>query len=202
MFFQTLERVRSIATRHSGKTYSPEGLTRLLRSQFRDPQIKFHTLRSSIVPTGEFDIGAEYRPMEDEDGEPCIHVFLTYSTRQRKMHIDRQDWQSLGFHITDVVTHEYIHQHHVRRRGYRFGRGYKGKKLDEKEYRDTMKNYLGCEDEILAYSFNVASEMVVYNRPLEKTRVYKLYRSYFKSDPYIVLKLKRHALKYIRQLEK
>jgi hypothetical protein len=202
MFFSTLERVKRIGTKHSGKSYSPEGFTRLIRSQIKDPNIKFHTFKDRWIPVGHFDLGAEYRPLDDEYGEPCIHVFLTYSTRQRKMKVSSWDWEKLAFSFADIIVHEYVHQKHIRRRNFRYGLGYDGKNLDEANYNDTMKNYLGCDDEVLAYSFNVASEMAYYDMPMEKTRVYKLYRKVFRRDPYIVLKLKRHALKYIKQLEK
>jgi hypothetical protein len=202
MFFSTLERVKRIGTKHCGKSYSPEGFTRLIRSQIKDPNIKFYTRRSPYVPIGDFDLGAEYRPHEDEFNEPFIHVFLTYSTRQRKMKISSWNWDTLAFSFADVIVHEYVHQKHIRKRNFKYGLGYNGSKLDSGNYNDTMKNYLGCEDEILAYSFNVASEMAYYGTAIDKTRVVKLYRKVFRRDPNVVLKLKRHALKYIKQLEK
>jgi len=64
-----------------------------------------------------------------------------------------------------------------------------------------MRDYLGCEDEILAYAFNVASEMVVYNRPMESTKVYKLYLRYFRKDRKVMLQLQKQADKYIKRLE-
>ena len=78
MFFKALERLRSIATRHSGKRYTPEGLTHLIRMQFRDPGLRFTTERDSTVELGQWNIKGEYRVYEDEQGEPGIHITLVY----------------------------------------------------------------------------------------------------------------------------
>lgn len=199
MFFESLERLRSIATRHSGKQYTPEGLTHLIRMQFRDSKLVFTTERDSRVELGNFWIKGEYRPADDEQNDPCIYITLTYPSRQRVCYINRQDWNSLGFHIADVVTHEYLHQYYCRQRGYRHGRGYRAKTT--LRYSESMQDYLGCEDEILAHSFNVVSEMVVYNRKMESTATYRLYKKHFRHDRKVMLQLKKQADKYIKQLE-
>ena len=64
-----------------------------------------------------------------------------------------------------------------------------------------MKDYLGCEDEIIAHGFNVASEMVVYDREMEKTKTYKLYRKHFRQDLKVMLQLKKQTNKYLKRLE-
>jgi hypothetical protein len=199
MFFEALERLRSIATRHSGKQYTPEGLTHLIRMQFRDPKLVFNTERDSRVERDNFWIKGEYRPHEDSQDEPCIYITLTYPTRHRVAQIDRTDWDSMGFHVADIVTHEYLHQYYCRRRGYRHGRGYRAKTT--LRYSESMQDYLGCEDEILAHSFNVVSEMVVYQRKMERTATYRLYRKHFKHDRKVMLQLQKQATKYLKQLE-
>ena len=199
MFFEALKRLRSIATRHSGKRYTPEGLTHLIRMQFRDSNLVFTTERDSRVEKGNFWIKGEYRPLEDSQDEPCIYITLTYPARKRVAHIDQTNWQDMGFHIADVVTHEYLHQYYCRRRGYRHGRGYRAKTT--LRYSESMQDYLGCEDEILAHAFNVASEMVVYNRAMDRTVTYRNYKKYFKNDPKVVVKLCEQAYKYLKQLE-
>lgn len=105
----------------------------------------------------------------------------------------------MSFHIADIVTHEYLHRYYCRRRGYLHGKGYRS--YTTERYNETMQDYLGCEDEILAHGFNVASEMVVYGRRMEKTFVYQLYKKHFKRDPKVLLQLKKQANKYINRLE-
>lgn len=201
MFFKTLERIRSIAVRHSGKSYTPEGLTHLIRMQFRDAQLQFTTEKDTQVIANNFLIKGEYRPLDDEHNEPCITISLTFSKKQRRVCINDIDWHNIGFHIADVVTHEYLHRYYCRQRGYQYGRGYSTWKLNSSYY-ESMKEYLGCEDEIQAHGFNVASEMVVFNKPLEKTKTYRLYQRHFKDDQKVVLQLKRQAVKYIKRLER
>ena len=199
MFFNALERLRSISVRHSGKRYTPEGLTHLIRMQFRDPMLQFTTERDASVELGHWNIKGEYQLYDDEQDNPSIHITLVYPTREKYCYIDRHNWESMGFHIADIVTHEYIHQYYCRRRGYRYGRGYGTPRL--LRYQESMRDYLGCEDEILAHGFNVASEMVVYNRAMEKTKTWRLYRKHFKQDPKVLTQLKKQADKYLKRLE-
>ena len=78
MFFDALERLQSIAVRHRGKQYSPEGMTHLIRMQFRDPGLRFTTERDDNIKSGEWSIKGEYRLYEDEQGNPSIHISLVY----------------------------------------------------------------------------------------------------------------------------
>ena len=199
MFVETLGRISSIAVRHSGKKYTPEGLTHLIRMQFRDPQLQFRTQRNSRVAPGNFWIGGEYRCTDDEQDEPCITITLTFPTKEKSSTINSRDWNHLAFHIADVVTHEYLHQWYSRRRGYKNGPGYRER--TNLYYGESMQDYLGCEDEIQAHAFNVCSEMIVYNRGMERTKTYRLYQRHFRDDPKVVLKLKKQAVKYIKRWE-
>ena len=199
MFFEALERLRSIASRHTGKQYTPEGLTHLIRMQFRDSKLVFTTERDIGVEPDNFWIKGEYWPSDDENDLPCIYITLTYPKQKHTARVDQIDWDSMGFHIADVVTHEYLHQYYCRRRGYRHGRGYRNR-LNNR-YNETMQDYLGCEDEILAHAFNVASEMVVYGRAMERTKTYRLYQRHFKQDRAVILQLKKQVDKYINRLE-
>lgn len=200
MFFEALRRVQSIALRHRGKTYTPSGITRLIRSQFCDPRLRFRTAKNKRVEKGNWWIGGQYDMIDDQEDRACIHINLTFNPKQGRMRIDSFDWDNLAFHVADVVTHEYLHQYYVRRRGYRFGLGYRRQPMDQ-GYNDNMKNYLGCEDEILAYGFSAAAEMLVYNRSFEKTKVVRMYQRHFKTDQKVVLQLKKQTCKYIKRWE-
>ena len=63
-----------------------------------------------------------------------------------------------------------------------------------------MQDYLGCEDEIQAHAFNVASEMIVYSRDMSQTKVYRLYRKNFRQDRKVMLQLEKYVNKYIKRL--
>jgi len=199
VFFEALERIKSLATRHSGRTFTPEQFTRLIRMQFRDSQLRFTCIRSSQLTKKDFWIGGEYRPYEDSQNEPCIYIALTFGTNCQQVTFKNYNWETISFHLADVVTHEYLHQYYCRRRGYKHGRGYRS--ATTLRYGDSMQDYLGCEDEILAHAFNVASEMIVYNRAMTKTRVYRTYRKYFRQDRNVMLQLKKQVHKYINRLE-
>jgi hypothetical protein len=200
MFFESLQRIKSIATRHSGKTYTPKGLTHLIRCQFQDSKLKFYTFKNEKIKTGQWWIGGAYDLVDDQDDKPCIHIFMSYNPRQKQFKIDDLDWNNFAFHVADVVTHEYLHQYYCRKRDYQFGRGYRTARMGD--YDRNMQDYLGCEDELLAYGFSCAAEMIVYNRPFEKTRVHRLYKKHFRQDPKVVLQLKKQSSKYIKQLER
>lgn len=199
MFFEALERIKSMATRHSGRTFTPEQFTHLIRMQFRDPQLRFNCVRNRNLTQKNFWINGEYRPHEDEHNEPCIYITLTFSPHCRRITFNNYDWDSMSFHLADIVTHEYLHRYYCRRRGYRHGPGYRSR--TNHRYQETMQDYLGCEDEILAHAFNVASEMIVYRRAMTKTNVYRTYQKYFRQDRKVMLKLQKQVHKYINRLE-
>lgn len=200
MFFETLERIRSLADRYPGKTFTPKQFTHLLRMQFRDPRLRFTCGQDDIVVKKNFHIQGLYNPGDDEDGKPCITISLMFSPRCRRVSIKDYKWDEISFHIADTVTHEYLHQYYCRQRGFQFGRGYRTAKL--LRYSDTMKDYLGCEDEILAYAFNIASEMIVYKKHMVLTKVYRMYRRYFRQDRKVMLQLEKQVGKYINRWER
>ena len=200
MFFPALERIKSLAARHSGRTFTPEQFTRLIRMQFCDRRLRFNCVRSQELTGKNFWINGEYRPHEDSQDEPCVFITLTFSPRCRRVGFTNYDWDTMSFHLADILTHEYLHQHYCRRRGYRHGRGYRTKL--NSHYEESMQDYLGCEDEILAHAFNVASEMLVYNRKMTSTSVWKLYRKHFRQDRKVVLQLQKQVHKYINRWER
>ena len=199
MFFLALERLKSLATRHSGRTFTPEQFTHLIRMQFRDSQLRFNCIRNSDVTKKNFWINGEYRPHEDSQSEPCVYISLTFSPRCRTISFKNYRWDDMSFHLADVLTHEYLHQYYCRKRGFKHGRGYRDK-LNSR-YDETMQDYLGCEDEIQAHAFNVASEMVVYKKHMVLTKVYRMYNRYFRKDRKVILQLEKQTNKYLKRLE-
>jgi len=199
MFFPLLERIKSIAVKHRGKAYTPQGLTKLIRSQFKDPQLKFYTETDDRVAKYNILIAGEYAPYDDENDEPCIHIHLTYSGKQNTTPINKINWDVMGFYIASVLTHEYIHQYHIRKRDYQYGRSYKQNKVSC--FEDSMQDYLGCEDELIAYGFNCAAEIVCFAKPYEKTDTYKLYKKNFKNDSKVMEQLRKQTVIYLKQLK-
>lgn len=199
MFFLALERIKSLATRHRGRTFTPEQFTHLIRMQFRDSQLRFTCVRDPELSRKNFTILGEYRPHEDSQGDPCIYITLNFGPRCRRVGFNNYDWDAMSFHLADIVTHEYLHQYYCRKRGYQHGRGYRDK-LNSR-YNETMQDYLGCEDEIQAHAFNVASEMVVYDKHMVLTKVYRMYNRYFRKDRKVMLQLEKQVDKYIKRLE-
>jgi hypothetical protein len=198
MFFETLERIKKLPVKHGPKTYTPESFTHLIRMQFRDPQLRFNCVRDSELSKKNFWITAEYCPYDDSQDDPCVYVTLTFGSRCRWVSFSDYDWDRMSFHLADTITHEYLHRYYCRRRGYKHGRGYRDK--NNLRYNDTMKDYLGCEDEILAYAFNIASEMIVYDRHMVLTKVYRMYRRNFRQDRKVMLQLEKQVAKYIKRL--
>lgn len=200
MFFDTLVRIAGVEQKHAGRVFTPQAFTHLLRSQFVDSQLRFSTTQKEKMRKGCFQILGEYRPSDDEEGNPCIFINIVYSADWKKIKMQEVNWPSLAFCLADILTHEYLHQYYIRKRNFKFGRGYRTRGVTE-SYNESMKEYLGCEDEILAFGFSAAAESVFYQRPLEKTRIYKKYLKCFADDKETVLKLKRQAVKYIKSFD-
>ena len=199
MFFLALERIKSLSTRHRGRSFTPEQFTHLIRMQFRDSQLRFTCVRDPELSRKNFNILGEYRPHEDSQGDPCIYITLNFGPRCSRVGFNNYDWDAMSFHLADIVTHEYLHRYYCRRRGYKHGRGYRDK--SNSRYNETMQDYLGCEDEIQAHAFNVASEMVVYGKHMVLTKVYRMFNRYFRRDRKVMLQLEKQVHKYIKRLE-
>lgn len=169
-----------------------------------------------LDPTVDFGwvyVGGCYYSDYDEDYEKCIEVSFHYNPFDKKVCLDRARFRRVCLAFSDVILHEMIHMRQYRRREFKFLPDYESKA--ELAIQRAEQGYLGCSDEIDAYSFNLACELLerFKNDPVQackylgkkhtrgRLRSHTL-RMYLKAFDYnhnhpIVRRLKQRAIRYM-----
>ena len=103
-------------------------------------------------------IGGTYYSDNDENGKKCVELVLVYNPGIEEIKLTTRRFKAICTTIADTLLHEVIHMRQYRRRGFRSLPNYSStasryKKREEQEY-------LGGSDEIDAYGFNIACELL------------------------------------------
>ena len=186
----------------SGIMLTPGQVTDVVRRIVGSSHIKVLSKRSSVVDPDMICVGGFFDHQAEQDNEPCIELVLYYHPDQQHVDPANVDWDFLSFEIAETLGHEQVHRGQAHRKRKRI-RGYvsKGKSKAEKEY-------LGNDDEIEAYGFSIAAEMLFLRNIAEiddfrmgEIPVWNEYQYLFSDDQSVLLKLNRQILKYLRRLE-
>lgn len=102
-------------------------------------------------------VGGAYYSDYDKDREKSIEIGLYYNPKDKYITMTPRRFARFCTGIADTLLHEIIHMRQFRRRNFKFLPGYqstasRAKKREEQEY-------LGDNDELDAYSFNIACEL-------------------------------------------
>lgn len=198
MFGLVLEQLQELPTAVTAGSIQPSELTQLIRKRIQNPLIRFRTLRSPAVYENQVLVSGIYDREEDQQGFACIEVCLNYHPGQRYLDIETLDWQRLIFDVAECVGHELIHRQQRRRRT----RIYIST-LDSGPLKDEQE-YLGGSDEIEAYGFSIAADLIVnFNSvdDLAQTDMWKVYANTFEHDQSVLIELEQHVRKYYSKLK-
>lgn len=110
------------------------------------------------VDFGFVYIGGCYYSCQDYDNEKCIELILSYNPFEEKLTITRHRFKQMSTLFADTILHEIIHMRQFRRRDFKILPDY-ASTAEKREKRDEQ-SYLGNSDEIDAYAFNAACELV------------------------------------------
>lgn len=109
------------------------------------------------ITPGWIWVGGAYYSSYDEDFKKSIEVNFGYNPNEKKLVLTSKRFSNLCRGFADVMLHEIIHMRQHRRRNWRvlpaFPSTASRTKIREEQ------EYLGCRDEIDAYSFNIACEL-------------------------------------------
>jgi hypothetical protein len=130
-------------------------LTRFLKKSFPitvttglDPKVKNHKMF----------IGGTYYSDHDEDDKKCIQLNFFYNPEFEDFKVSKQRFKSICVTIADTLLHEIIHMRQYRRRDFKSLPNYASSASSSKIRSE--QEYLGCTDEIDAYGFNIACELL------------------------------------------
>ena len=141
------------------KKLKPEQLYRLLAKQVKNAlPVRVHKKIDASVEHGLVYIGGCYYSDRDKSREICIEINFCYNPFDEFIVIDRARFKRMCYVLADVVLHEIIHMRQYRRRKFKEIPDYDSNaEMDELRIE---QSYYGCTDEIDAYSFNIACELL------------------------------------------
>jgi hypothetical protein len=164
----------------------------------------------------EFDwvyVGGTYYSDMDCEKQQCIELVLVYNTFQDKLNMSAKRYHRMCYTIADTILHEIMHMRQYRRRKFKILPDYAS--TAEKTEQRAEQEYLGCSDEVDAYSFNIACELmdkfkydpvqvIQYLNEDQKglRRRHNSWRMYLKAfdhnhDHTIIKRLKKKIIKYL-----
>jgi len=119
--------------------------------------IKIKKLKDSKVNTDLVWIGGTYYSELDKTKKNSIELVIVYNTLD-KINIPARRYHRTCISLANTVMHELIHMRQYRRRKFKVLPDY-ASNADKTEQREEQ-SYLGNSDEIDAYSYNIACELM------------------------------------------
>lgn len=178
--------------------------------------IKVSKSMSADVEFGWVYIGGSYYGEYDQDFKKCIEIVFAYNPFDEEITLGPMAFKNMCRTFADTILHEIIHMRQYRRRNWKDLPYYLSTAARSEQRRE--QEYLGCSDEIDAYSFNIACELIeklkdpkaVADYVAQKHRRGRLksssLRMYLKAFDYntahpIIKKLKKRVISYIPNAE-
>jgi len=113
------------------------------------------------VDHNDIDVNGFYDGGLDEGEETPIEIFLVTNPLQDIMIIDKEQFLLIGRRIADTLSHEVIHMRQYRARNFLEVETVQYKEMETEE--EENRWYLSSPDEINAYAYNIANELLEQN---------------------------------------
>ena len=175
-------------------------LTALFRKHVNIPRVRLFTHRHAGVDFDTVSIGGHHDSDEDS-----IDIHVIYHPDQQHIDMATLDWPRLSLDLAECIGHELVHRAQQQRKRKPSTR-YRSQDTDAQKRHD--QEYLGSAEEIEAYGYSIAAELVVKHNTftldpvaLNQIVMYSVYVNTFDTDESIVLKLHKQISKYLRRLE-
>lgn len=158
-------------------------------------------------------VGGTYFSEWDREKKQCIELILVYNLFQETMVLTKRRYRRVCYTLADTLLHEIMHMRQYRRRKFKELPDYASSASREEKRQE--QEYLGHSDEIDAYSFNIACELMdkfdndttkVINYLNEnqkgKTRRHNCWRMYLKAFDHdhnhpIIHRVKKKVIRYL-----
>jgi hypothetical protein len=197
------------------QTLTPVEFTTKIRQHLRFFKIPVNVVSSYHKQTNKSEIwvGGLYDSVKDQSGLRSITLRLQYNPTDKYVKIKKSHFNRFCISVADTVLHEIIHMRQYRRRNFKDIPGYES--VAESSRQRVEQTYLGHNDEIDAYSFNIAcmldvsfrsnSDKIInyLNKNLSDRRLkrnpYLLYLKTFDHDHnhIVIKKLKKKIMYYL-----
>jgi hypothetical protein len=142
-----------------GKSYTPLHIQRVISKHLKQHlPIKIKKCLDPKVEKGFIYTGGCYYSMPDRKGKTSIEVNFSYHPDQTNLKITEYRFKRMAVRFADVMLHEIIHMRQFRARNYKAIPGYQSTAEYAKDRKE--QEYYGDRDEMGAFAFNIACEMV------------------------------------------
>ena len=138
----TTDKLHSILYAHIKKQFP------VIVSKHLDPTVKVNQVY----------IGGTYYSHFDKKKKKSIEIRLFYNPTIKILNLSRDMFRKFCLLFADTVLHEIIHMRQFRRRKFKILPDYESR-IEMKEQRQEQ-SYLGSSDELDAYSFNIACDLL------------------------------------------
>jgi hypothetical protein len=141
-----------------GKTYPINEIQSIFSRHLKKHlPIKVSKSTGTDVEFGWVYIGGTYYGDHDQDFKKCIEIVFVYNPFDEKVTLGPITFRHMCRSFADTILHEIIHMRQYRRRNWKQLPFYQSNAAKSDQRRE--QEYLGCSDEIDAYSFNIACEL-------------------------------------------
>jgi hypothetical protein len=120
--------------------------------------VRFKKNRNYKVESNQIWVGGTYYSEWDQDKQKCIELLFVYPLFEENICISKKRYKGMCSTIADTIFHELIHMRQYRRRKFKIISDYAS--TANKTEVQIEQSYLGCSDEIDAYGFNIACELM------------------------------------------
>lgn len=162
-------------------------------------------------------VGGVYHTEYDMNREKAIELCFAYSLADTKLTYTGRRFNRLCNRIADVLLHEIIHMRQARKRKFKHLPGYSSTAESTKQRQE--QEYLGDNDEIDAYAFNMACELnekfkgdmkrivnYLNEEQRGKKRNYDTWRTYLKAFEWdqnhrIIKRIKKRSIYYLSRAQ-
>jgi hypothetical protein len=149
----------SLYSEIEGVTYSVNQFhTKLSRHIKKLVPVRIAKLRSNKVDPGWVWVGGVYYSDRDQVKHQCIELNFSYNLFDEEILMPRRRFYRMCITMADTLLHEIMHMRQYRRRKFKDLPDYASTAAREEKRRE--QEYLGNSDEIDAYSFNIACELI------------------------------------------
>jgi len=165
------------------------------------------------VDSGHVWVGGTYYSDYDQSREKCIEIWLVYKNKETSINLTKQRYRKLCYTIADTVLHEIIHMRQFRRRRFKDLPDYPSNASRSSQREE--QSYIGNSDEIDAYSFNIACELMdTFNNDIPQVieylnldqkgsrKIFNTWRMYLRAFDYdhdhpIIKRVKKKVIRYL-----
>ena len=142
-----------------GQRLDKYNLTSIVQDALEPFRVEVEFINTPNVGKDEINMNAGYSQEVDKWKDPDMYATsldLLFNNRQRTFSFSKEGFDELVVRINDAIGHERIHQKQARKRKLQHpGSEYIGPGKGRAE-----RDYLGKPDEVEAFSYNIASELL------------------------------------------